>query len=87
MKLKTSDLRKIIKEEYSRAVPEFAVRQIVDACVEDLKRRMLSHVNSKVSSQTEKRKMIAKMNLVLEDLEKELKNAIDEKVSNFFSEM
>lgn len=85
MKLKTSELRKLIKEQYS--VPDFFIRQLVEACVEDLKRKMLSHINSKSNSSVEKKKMIAKMNLVLEDLEKELKDLIDEKVSRFFSEI
>ena len=87
MKLKTSDLRKIIKEEYSRAIPEFAIRQIADMCVEEIKRKMLGYINSKSTSQVDKRKMISKMNLVLEDLEKELKDVIDENVSKFFTEI
>lgn len=85
MKLRTNELRKLIKE-YSRAIPEFAVVQIVDTCVEDVKKMMLNHIRSKSTSQAEQKKMIARLNPVLEDLEKELKEVIDEKVTRFLSE-
>jgi hypothetical protein len=87
MKLNVKDLRKIVKEEYSRAIPEFVVRQTVESCVEDLKRAMVNHINSKSNSQQSRQKMIARMNLNLEELEKDLKELIDEKISKFFSEI
>jgi hypothetical protein len=48
---------------------------------------MVNHINSKSNSQQGRQKMIARMNLNLEELEKELKNLIDEKISKFFSEI
>jgi hypothetical protein len=87
MKLNVKDLRKIVKEEYSKAIPEFFVRQTVESCIEGIKRAMVNHINSKSNSQQGRQKMIARMNLNLEELEKELKNLIDEKISKFFSEI
>ena len=87
MKFNLKDIRKMVKEEYSRAIPEFIVKQAVESCVEDLKRVMVNHINSKSNSQQSRQKMIVRMNLNHEELEKELKNIVDEKISKFLSEI
>jgi len=87
MKLNLKDIRKIVKEEYSRTIPEFLVKQAVESCVEDLKRAMVNHINTKSNSQQNRQKMIVRMNLNLEELEKELTEIVDEKLSKFLSEI
>mgnify|MGYP003350706040 CR=1 FL=1 len=84
MKLTSSRLKKIIKEELARGIPEFSVRQIAETCAEDVKRLIVNHINSNSSSQQERTYMISQMNLVTEDLEKDVKDLIDSKLSEFF---
>jgi hypothetical protein len=83
MKLTGTRLRKIIKEELVRGIPEFSVRQIAETCSEDVKRLIVSHINSNSSSQQERIHMISQMNIIIEDLEKEVKDLIESKLSEF----
>jgi hypothetical protein len=85
MKLKASELRKLIKEEFSRSVPEFAIKQIAEECAEDVKRLVVNHINAKSTSQQERQQSISQMNIVMQDLEVRIKDLIDEKLSEFFN--
>jgi hypothetical protein len=84
MKTSLPKLRKLIKE-YARGVPSFSVTQIAESCSEDVKRLIVNHINMTSPSQQERTYMLAQMNHMLEELEKEIKDVIDTKLSNFFN--
>jgi ATP-dependent RNA circularization protein (DNA/RNA ligase family) len=83
MKLKLKDIRKIIKEEAS--IPAFAVRQIAEECAESMKRLMINHANMKSDSQKERQQMIVKMNKIMKDIEDDVKELLDAKLSDFLN--
>lgn len=83
MKLKTKDLRRLIKEEFSSTIPDFMLRQMAEKCAEDLKRLMVNHI--KVKSTADRAYMIALANKVSEELEEEVKTLLDTKLSEFLN--
>jgi hypothetical protein len=74
--------RRVIKEQF---IPEFAIRQISDACADDVKRLIINHINSNTTSQAERQQMLGQMNIIMEDLQDEIKKLLDSKVNEFFN--
>jgi ATP-dependent RNA circularization protein (DNA/RNA ligase family) len=82
---KQSNLQKLIREELNSAIPAFAVRQIAEECAEAMKRLMINHINTKSTSQKERQQMTVRMNKIMEDVEDEIKDLLDEKLSDFLN--
>ncbi len=94
MKIKIADLRKLIRENYAREIPQYAVEQaysssiklkspkrIADRCKEELEHYFKMHINSTSSSPADMRKKILKMHNVFETMKEEIidsKNIKDE---------
>jgi hypothetical protein len=83
MKLKVSELKKIIKEEYFRGLPEFVVAGVASDCAEQMKRHLVQHINQRSKDPKQQRELLAKANKVLDSLEKEIKEKIEEKLFSF----
>ena len=84
MKLRENDLRKIIKEEIS-SIPSFALQQLAEECSDGMKRLMINHINTKSNSPKERQQMTVQMNKVMKDLENEVKELLDSKLSEFLN--
>lgn len=74
--------RRVIKEQF---IPEFAIRQISETCAEDVKRLIINHINSSSSSLQERQHLLGQMNIIMEDLQGEIKELLDDKVREFFN--
>lgn len=83
MKLSVADIRKIIREEYARGIPDFAISQIATDCAEDTKRQLVRFINQKSANPQQQRQLLSAANLVTKDLEKEIKEKIEEKLLDF----
>jgi mevalonate kinase len=83
MKLSVSGLKKLIKEEYFRGMPEFIVSDVASNCSEQMKRHLVRHINQRSKDPKQQREMLAKANKVIEELEKEIKEKIEEKLFEF----
>ncbi len=83
MKIKTSDLRKLIKEELF--VPEYKVVEISEECADSVKKLLVHYINKKSTSSKERIALTAQANSVIADLKKDLKDKINEKLDVFFN--
>ena len=82
-KLISEEVKKILNEDYARGIPDFTVSQAASSCAEEMKRHLVRYINQKSSNPKQQREMLAKSNVVLEDLEKEIKQKIEEKLFEF----
>jgi hypothetical protein len=84
MKVKLSDVKRIIREEYARGMPEFTMARIASECAEDVKRQLVNYINQKSNNPQQQRKLLAIANSVTNELEIEVKSKIEEKLLEFF---
>lgn len=85
MKMKVSDLRKLIRENYAREIPQFAIEDACSAaikmkplaaskhCREKLEHYFKLHINCTSSSPADMRRKIIKMHSVLSNMEEEIR--------------
>ena len=84
MKVRLSDVKRIIREEYLRGVPEFALRQETQRYVENIRRHVFRYVlANKSASGTEQRQALATANESLEDLEEKVNALLEDSLFNF----
>ena len=86
MKLKVSELRRLIRENYAREIPQHAIEDIckkslklspkraAEFCGEKLEYYFKLHINSTSTSQADLRYKITKMHNVLSDMKEEIKD-------------
>ncbi len=79
------ELRKLIRESYSREIPAYVVDMICRQCSDQLKQHLLRHINSTAKSPAEKRLMLAKMSSTLDNMQEELKETLDKYVRTFLN--
>lgn len=84
MKVKLSVVKRIIREEYARGMPEFTMARIASECAEDVKRQLVNYINQKSNNPQQQRKLLAIANSVTNELEIEVKSKIEEKLLEFF---
>ena len=84
MKVKLSDVKRIIREEYALGMPEFTMARIASECAEDVKRQLVNYINQKSNNPQQQRKLLAIANSVTNELEIEVKSKIEEKLLEFF---
>lgn len=89
MKMKIKELRRIIRENYAREIPQYAVddaclkvikmkmnpAQAADHCRDQLEHYFKMHINSTSSTPTEMRHKIVKMHNVLANMEEEIRES------------
>lgn len=84
MKARLGDVRKAIREEYLRGVPEFALRQATRSYVEEVRQHVKRFVLMNKSQTTaDQRYTIDLANQVLEELEEETFNLLEDKLWQF----
>jgi hypothetical protein len=78
----TKSIRKPIRE--NRNIPDFMLRQIAEECAENVKRVMLHHIdNAILGTPQDRRYMLLQINNTVQELEIEVKEIIDAKISQF----
>jgi len=87
MKMKVKELRRIIRENYAREIPQYAIddtclkviklkmnpSQAADYCREQLEHYFKMHINSTSNSPADMRYKIVKMHQVFDDMEEEIR--------------
>lgn len=75
MKLNTKDIRKIIKEELAKGIPDFALgniaQQMVEDCADELVKVMIVHINTSAKDSSVRNKRYAAANKAARDLKKD----------------
>lgn len=95
MKLTKKQLRSLIKEEqtnlkkqtvsedYARGIPDFAFAQVSSDAIESIKRHLKRHISQTAKDPIKHRQMLSAANEILEELEVELKEAMENKLLKF----
>lgn len=89
--MKESDLRRIIseevnnllKEDYARGIPDFALSQVASKACDDLMQHLKRHVSQVSQDPVKQRQMLQSANVVLQDLEVEMKELLEDKLLKF----
>ena len=87
MQVKMKTLRRIIREEFMRGVPEFVIRQAADDCVERVRQHVEKFVQGRTQSQAEARQMMQVANETLADLEDEIFQTVQDKLWAFVQQV
>lgn len=84
MKVRVGDLRKTIREEYLRGVPEFVLRQATTKYVEEIRQQIFRFIlANKSNTGPDQREAIAACNVVLEDLEQKANDLLEDQLYQF----
>lgn len=78
-----SETRKVVKEEYARGIPDFAISEVASEAAEGLKRHLRAYVNRMSQNPTHQRQMLASANEVVKELEQEIKAKLEDKLLKF----
>ena len=78
-----SEVKSLLKEDYARGIPDFALSQVAADATEGLKRHLRKHINQMASDPAKQRQMLASANAVLRELEGEMKELLEEKLLKF----
>ena len=84
MRVTVSELRSIIREEFMRGVPEWALRQSTTEYVESIRQHITRYIlNAKSENGFEQREAIAVMNETLEDLEEKVNAVLEDTLYSY----
>lgn len=78
-----SEVKSLLKEDYARGIPDFALSQVAADATEGLKRHLKRHIGQMASDPVKQRQMLASANAVLRELEVEMKELLEEKLLKF----
>lgn len=78
-----SEVKSLLKEDYARGIPDFALSQVAADATEGLKRHLKRHINQMANDPVKQRQMLASANAVLRELEGEMKELLEEKLLKF----
>jgi hypothetical protein len=94
--MNTKELRLIIQEEvektlqesyYAQGIPEYVVNQIASNCSEDLRRHLIIFANQSAQSSRHQQQILVSAKETLVELEKEMKELIQQKIELFFRQV
>ena len=77
------DLRRLVREEYARGIPDFVTTNAASNCAEEMKRHLVRYVQQKANNPQMQRELLGRANASLEDMEKELKQVIEKHMMAF----
>lgn len=75
------EVKSLLKE--GNTIPDFVLSQIASDTSENVKRHLRRFINQSASDPTKQRQMLAAANEVLEELEKEIKELLEDKLHSF----
>ena len=82
-KVIASEVKSLLKEDYARGIPDFAISQVAADATEGLKQHLRRHISQMASDPVKQRKMLASASQVLRELEGEMKELLEEKLLKF----
>lgn len=84
MKVRVGNLKKVIREEFLRGVPEFVLRQATTKYVEEIRQQIFRFIlANKSNTGADQREAIAACNVVLEDLEQKANDLLEDQLYQF----
>lgn len=78
-----SETRKIVKEDYARGIPDFAISEVAEEAAEGLKRHLRAYVNRMSQNPTHQRQMLTSANEVINEVKEEIKKVLEDKLLKF----
>jgi len=81
--VKTGTVRRIIREEFIKGIPEFLLRNVTDECAERLKAYILKFIQSRAQNSTHQRELIAAANETIAELKEKLYADVEDKLYSF----
>jgi hypothetical protein len=78
-----SEVKSLLKEDYARGIPDFAISQVAADATEGLKRHLRRHISQMASDPGKQRQMLAAATAVLRETEAEMKELLEEKLLKF----
>jgi hypothetical protein len=82
-KVIASEVKSLLKEDYARGIPDFAISQVAADATEGLKRHLRKHISQMASDPAKQRQMLASANAVLRETEAEMKELLEDKLLKF----
>jgi len=82
-KLVKSEVRNVVREDYARGIPDFALQQVASDCAEDLKRQIVRHINLMSSNPSDRRQKVTAACAVVRDLEQKIKELLEDGLQDF----
>ena len=77
------EVKALLKEDLMRGIPDFVLSQIASETSENLRRHLKRFINQSASDPTKQRQMLVAANEVLKELEKEVKDLLEDKLMGF----
>lgn len=82
-KIIAHEIKALLKEDLVRGIPDFVLSQVASDTTENMKRHLRRFINQSSSDPTKQRQMLSAANEMLEELEKEIKELLEEKLMSF----
>ena len=83
MKISIKDLRRLVREEYARGIPDFVTSNAASNCSEEMKRHLIRYVQQKAADPRTQRELLGRANSSLDEMEKEIKEVIEKYMMQF----
>lgn len=84
MKARLGDVRRVVREEYLRGVPEFVLRQATTKYVDEIRRQLFRFIlANKSNTGPDQRQALAACDQVLEELEKKANDLLEDSLFQF----
>ena len=82
-KISIKDLRRLVREEYARGIPDFVTSNAASNCSEEMKRHLIRYVQQKAADPRTQRELLGRANSSLDEMEKEIKEVIEKYMMQF----
>lgn len=82
-RLTVKELRRLVREEYARGIPDFVTSNAASNCSEEMKRHLVRYVQQKAADPKTQRELLGRANASLEEMEKEIKEVIEKHMMSF----
>ena len=82
-----SEVRTILKEDYAKGIPDFALGEVAQATIVNLKHHLNNHILQTCSDAIQQKKKFEVANEVCKKLEPEIKSLLEEKLLDFMRQV
>lgn len=82
-KLTVGQLRRLVREEYARGIPDFTTTNAASNCAEEMKRHLVRYVQQRAADPRTQRDLLTRANSSLDEMEKEIKEVIEKHMLAF----
>lgn len=80
-------IRRLVREEFMRGVPDFVIRQATDDYINTLRSLSLRHLQQRAQSSSDRSEMTLEIDTALDSLSKELHELVEEKLFRLVSKL